>query len=485
LKPSPRSPRYTQQELLRAFLRTDLYAFVQKVFETVNPGVTFSRNWSIEAVTHALQNVVSGETKRLIINIPPRNLKSICASVALPAFLLGHNPTRKVICVSYSDDLTSKFSNDCRAVMRSDWYQQTFPRARIDKAKDTEAEVRTTERGYRLATSVGGTLTGRGGDVIIIDDPIKPQDAQSKSVRDKTVQWYENTLLSRLDDKVHGAIVVVMQRLHLDDLAGHLLERGGFEHLCLPAIAEKKETIQLGNGRAHTRHIGDVLDPVREPLSALEQQRAAMTPLVFSAQFQQSPIPLEGNLIKRDWIRYFKGTLPPREGDYFVISWDTAMKSSELADYSVGTVWRVQDRGNRINLVDVFRGRFEYPELVAAALELWRKWKVDWANTYLVIEDKGSGSSLIQSLKRERIHAHQHHGKLEGDKVMRLTAQAAQFHAGVVHFREDAPWLGELMAELLGFPGVRHDDQVDSISQALAFISWRESHRCSVEPLRL
>jgi predicted phage terminase large subunit-like protein len=483
MKASSRSPRYTQQELLRVFLRNDLYAFVQKVFETVNPGVAFSRNWSTEAVTHALQKVAGGSTTRLIVNIPPRNLKSICASVALPAFLLGHNPTKKVICVSYSDDLAAKFSNDCRAVMRSDWYRQTFPRARIDRTKDTESEVRTTERGYRLATSVGGTLTGRGGDVVIIDDPIKPQDAQSKAVRDKTIQWYENTLLSRLDDKVHGAIIVVMQRLHLDDLAGHLLERGGFEHLCLPAIAESGQTIPLGNGRAHIREPGDVLDPVREPLSALERQRAAMTPLVFSAQFQQSPIPLEGNLIKRDWIRYFVGDPPSKEGDYFVISWDTAMKASELADYSVGTVWRIQDRGQRINLVDLVRGRLEYPELVAAALALWRKWKVGWAHTYLVIEDKGSGSSLIQSLKRERVYAHQHHDKLEGDKVMRLTAQAAQFHAGLVHFREDAPWLGELMAELLGFPGVRHDDQVDSISQALAFISWRESNRCWVEPL--
>jgi hypothetical protein len=272
---SSRSPRYTQQELLRVYLRNDLCGFVQKVFETVNPGVPFSRNWSTEAVTHALQKVASGATTRLIINIPPRNLKSICASVALPAFLLGHNPTKKIICVSYSDDLAAKFSNDCRAVMRTDWYQQTFPRARIDKAKDTESEVRTTERGYRLATSVGGTLTGRGGDIIIIDDPIKPQDAQSKSVREKTVQWYENTLLSRLDDKVHGAIVVVMQRLHLDDLSGHLLERGGFEHLCLPAIAERKQTIQLDYGRTHVRSPGDVLDPVREPLSALERQRAA------------------------------------------------------------------------------------------------------------------------------------------------------------------------------------------------------------------
>jgi hypothetical protein len=203
MKQSSRAPRYTQHELLRVFLRNDLYAFVQKVFETVNPGVPFSRNWSTEAVTYALQKVVSGETMRLIINIPPRNLKSICSSVALPAFLLGHNPTKKLICVSYSDDLAAKFSNDCRAVMRSDWYKLTFPRARIDKAKDTESEVRTTERGYRLATSVGGTLTGRGGDIIIVDDPIKPQDAQSKSVREKTIQWYENTLLSRLDDKVH------------------------------------------------------------------------------------------------------------------------------------------------------------------------------------------------------------------------------------------------------------------------------------------
>jgi hypothetical protein len=341
---------------------------------------------------------------------------TICASVALPAYLLGHNPTRKVICVSYSDDLAAKFSNDCRAVMRTDWYRQTFPRARIDKAKDTESEVRTTERGYRLATSVRGTLTGRGGDIIIIDDPIKPQDAQSKSVREKTVQWYENTLLSRLDDKVSGAIVVVMQRLHLDDLAGHLLERGGFEHLCLPAIAERKQTIQLGGGRAHVREVGGVLDPNREPLSALERQRTAMTPLVFSAQFQQSPIPLEGNLIKRDWIRYFKGNLPRQQGDYFVISWDTAMKASELADYSIGTVWQVQDRGHKIHLVDVVRGRFEYPELVAAALALWRKWKVEGAPTHLVIEDKGSGSSLIQSLKRERIYAHQHHGKLKATR---------------------------------------------------------------------
>ena len=153
------------------------------------------------------------------------------------------------------------------------------------------------------------------------------------------------------------------------------------------------------------------------------------------------------------------------------------MKSSELADYSVGTVWHVQGRGKKKNVVDLVRGRLEYPELVTAAIALWRKWKFDGYNTYLFVEDKGSGSSLIQSLKSQSIYVSPFKLKVDGDKVMRFTAQAAQFHAGAVHVREDAPWAGELVAELLGFPGVRHDDQVDSVSQALAGIECVESHR--------
>jgi hypothetical protein len=156
----------------------------------------------------------------------------------------------------------------------------------------------------------GGTLTGRGGDVSIIDHPMKPQDAQSKSTRDKTIQWYENTLVSRPDDKVKGAIVLVMQRLHLEDLAGHLLEKRGFEHLCLRAIAEADETIQLDYGGVYHRKTGEVLDPSREPPAALEKLRSEMTPLVFSAQYQQRPIPLAGNIMKSDWIRDYRGNIP-------------------------------------------------------------------------------------------------------------------------------------------------------------------------------
>jgi predicted phage terminase large subunit-like protein len=395
----------------------------------------------------------------------------------LPAYLLGHDPTKKIICVSYSDELATKFSNDCRAVMRADWYRRIFPGTRIDRAKDTEAEVRTTRRGYRLATSVGGTLTGRGGDVIIIDDPTKPQDAQSKPTRDKTIQWYENTLVSRLDDKVKGAIVLVMQRLHVEDLAGHLLEKRGFEHLCLPAIAEADETIQLDYGRVYHRKTGEVLDPSREPRAALEKLRSEMTPLVFSAQYQQRPIPLAGNIIKRDWIQYYRGNIPYKDGEYHLISWDTALKSTDSADYSVATVWQVQDNGHNLYLVDLVRKRLEFPQLVAAAKALYDRWTFDWGRPRLLIEDKGSGTSLIQALKAEGITAYPHDMKLDGDKVMRLSAQTVRFYMGEVHFPANAPWLDELISELLGFPIMRHDDQVDSISQALAFSEWLRANQ--------
>jgi hypothetical protein len=158
-----------------------------------------------EAVELMLDKLMRNETRHLIITIPPRHLKSICTSVALPAYILGHDPTKRIICVSYSQELAVKHANDCRIVMNSDWYRRAFPRTRIDPSKNTETEFMTTERGFRLSTSVGGTLTGRGGDLIIIDDPIKPADAMSDTTRQRLIDWYGTTLLSRLDDKEKGA----------------------------------------------------------------------------------------------------------------------------------------------------------------------------------------------------------------------------------------------------------------------------------------
>ena len=277
--------------LIRAILRSDLYCFIRAIFPVVSPSASFAPNWHVEAIAFAMTRVLRGEIRRLIITVPPRSLKSICTSVAFPAFVLGHDPTRRIICVSYAEALARKHANDCRAVMRSTLYNRLFPNARISSAKDTELEFATTLGGNRLSTSVGGTLTGRGGNLIVIDDPLKPQDAYSEAARESTKQWYSNTLLSRLDDKTKDAIIVVMQRLHVDDLVGHLLEQDGWTHLNLPAIAESEQRIPLGAARCHLRWPGDLLHPEREPREVLDEFKGSMGSLDFAAQYQQERWP--------------------------------------------------------------------------------------------------------------------------------------------------------------------------------------------------
>ncbi len=310
--------RPTDSRTLEALLRSDFRAFVHKVFATLSPGQTYVSTWHVEAIAWQLERVRRGEVRRLIINMPPRSLKSITASVALPAYVLGHAPSRRIICVSYSGDLAKKHSNDFRAVIESPWYRTAFPATRIGPFKDSEAEIEFTARGFRLATSVGGTLTGRGGDTIVIDDPLKPDDALSETKRSAANQWFTNTLLSRLDDKRTGAIVVVMQRVHMDDLTGFLLSRSDeWEVLSLPAIAEFDEIVPLGNGRTHRRQYGVPLSPEREPLHVLEASKLQMGSDAFSAQFQQAPTPPGGAMVKRHWVKRYE-ELPPHSERFLI-----------------------------------------------------------------------------------------------------------------------------------------------------------------------
>ena len=299
--------------------------------------------------------------------------------------------------------LARKHANDCRAVMRSTLYNRLFPNARISSAKDTELEFATTLGGNRLSTSVGGTLTGRGGNLIVIDDPLKPQDAYSEAARESTKQWYSNTLLSRLDDKTKDAIIVVMQRLHVDDLVGHLLEQDGWTHLNLPAIAESEQRIPLGAARCHLRRPGDLLHPEREPREVLDEFKGSMGSLDFAAQYQQEPVAEGGNLIKWSWFQFYDDPPARASGDRIIISWDTAMSSKELSSYSACVVLQV--RGETAWVLDVFRERLEYPDLRRKLIELHRRWRNACNRYELVIEDKGSGTSLIQDLKRDNIHA--------------------------------------------------------------------------------
>lgn len=455
--------------LVEAVLRRDFYSFVQAIFPLVSPNTPLARNWHLAAIAHALTQVLLGVIRRLIITVPPRNLKSIISSVAFPAFALGHNPKLRFICASYSEGLAFAHSRSCREVMRSALYHRLFPHTQIVGWQDNQAEFSTTKGGFRLSTSVGGTLTGRGGNVLIVDDAIKAQDALSDSARENANEWFDHTFLSRLDNKVQDSIIVVMQRLHVDDLAGHLLERGEWTHLKLPAIAETDQQIPISPGRTHYRRTGDLLHPEREPQSVLDEAKTAMGSMAFAAQYQQEPVSAEGNLLKWNWFRFYDNLPKPRKGDRIVVSWDTASSQKELASYSVAVVLQVREE--TVFLLDVVRGRFDHPELIRQALELHHKWK-NTCQSYelryaLLIEDKGSGTGLIQHLKSKNIHAIPI--KLEGDKVMRMNNQTGRIEAGSVLLPGDAPWLGDFRVEICAFPGGRYNDQVDAFSQGLNY----------------
>jgi predicted phage terminase large subunit-like protein len=449
-----------EARVFRALLRRYFPAFVRKVFAALESGQAFVPNWHLEAIAYQLERVRRGENKRLIINMPPRSLKSVTASVAFPAFVLGHDPTRRIICVSYSGDLAKKHANDFRAVLQAPWYQTLFQRTRIGQ-KDSESEIELTARGFRLAASVGGTLTGRGGDLIIIDDPLKPDDAHAETKRNTANEWFKNTLLSRLDDKRTGAIVIVMQRVHMDDLTGFVTGQSDeWEVLNLPAIAEVDELIPISDTKVHRRRLGEALSPVREPLSVLEKMKGELGSDAFSAQYQQMPVPPGGAMIKRHWIKRYV-ELPPRERSLILQSWDTASKGGPQNDFSVCTTWFIS-RDRRWYLIDVWRKRVDYPHLKAAVRTLASR----HAANRVLVEDAGAGISLVQELLGEvnGILA----VKPDRDKITRMSVVSAKFESGLVFPPERAPWLADLEAELFAFPGSRHDDQCDSVSQALS-----------------
>ena len=254
-----------------------------------------------------------------------------------------------------------------------------------------------------------------------------------------------------------------MQRLHPEDLVGRLIDQGGWTHLDLPAIAEAETIIPLGNNRFYCRTRGNVLHSEREPLSALNELKRNMGSPDFAAQYQQQPISTDGNLIKWSWFRFYDDPPTPGPTDQIIVSWDTAMSSKELADYSVCVVLMV--RRETVYVLDVFRAQLGYPDLRRKVIEIHRCWCPVTANYALLIEDKGSGTSLIQHLREDDIHAI---GITpEGDKIMRMSAQTARIEAGAVLLPKWAHWLEELRRELLAFPVGHHNDQVDAFSQGL------------------
>ena len=457
-----------KHRLLEALLRQNLGAFTERCFNEISPAQSYAHNWHLDALAFHLSEVAAGRIKRLLITLPPRSLKSISASVAFPAWLLGHDPSRRIVCVSYARDLTVAHANSCRAVMRAPWYKALFPLTRIDPAKDTETEIRTTGHGYRLATTVGGTLTGRGGSIVIIDDPMKAADAASDLARQKVNVWFDETLLSRLDNKKEDTIILVMQRLHVDDLAGHVLNQGDWIHLDLPAIAESPARIHTGPGRFYDRSIGEALHSAREPISELQKLKLAMGSAAFSAQYQQAPVPPGGHMVQWSWFGVYQDFPARCRGERIVQSWDTASKATELSDYSVGITAQIGREA--VHILDLVRERLDYPSLKRRIVVEKQRWKAD----DLLIEDKGSGTSLIQDLKRDRCYAIAI--RPEADKAVRMSACSARIEAGAVFRPARAPWLDDFRAELLAFPYGAHDDQVDALSQLLNWMRTKSTY---------
>ncbi len=467
-----------RRAIFDSILRRDLSTFIGKSVAVVAPGTKYLPNWHVEAIAYQLERIRTGEIKRLLITMPPRSLKSISTSVAFPAFLLGHDPTKRIVCVSYAEDLAQKHARDCRSVMQSDWYRRIFPRTQISRTKSAEADFDTARRGGRLSTSIGGSLTGRGGSLVIIDDPQKPADAMSAARRATTLDWFRNTLSSRLDDKRTDAIVVVMQRLHEDDLAAHLIETGNWTHLNLPAIAIDDETVAIGPGKSIVRRQGEPLHAEREPLEDLEDLRATMGSFHFSAQYQQSPVPEQGNLVKWDWFGSFTDTDVIGKPGRIVQSWDFAIKDGEHNDFCVCITAHVC--GKQVSILDIFRQKMNYPAQRKAVIRL----ALTHNARVILIEAAATGSPLVADLQDlNTAGVPTPIGIIpRASKIERLSIQSHQIEAGDVRLPEKAAWLDEFRHEIVAFPNGRHDDQVDALSQLL---QWTECQQQNLARISL
>ena len=423
-------------------------------------------NWLFYHLCYKLEEFAAGRITRLIINVQPRSLKSYLASVALPAWILGRDPSTRFICVSHSEPLARHFGMQTRAILQTEWYRRIFPDTRLTSARPRGTDLLTTRHGSRLAVGIGGAITGRGADFIIVDDPIKAQDALSIAELQRVIDFADAALWSRLNDRLRGGIIVVMQRFHEDDLTGHLIRRGGWEVVSIPAIAIEAAEIQLSRDHSHRhlRRVGELLQPEREGHAQLEEQRRALGMYNFSAQYQQQPIPVIGNVVRREWLSYYDHE--PDSFDRIVISWDTASSLDERSDYSVGTVWG--RLGDNFYLLEVIRRRLEVPELQRLMVDVSRNFEAD----VFIVEDDGIGRGIVQNLRDQRLtDPRPMLNSPNTDKLARLLRHLPMIEAGRLKLPRTAPWLADYEAELLNFPVGRYDDQVDATTQALTYLA--------------
>ena len=458
------------QAALMAAQRQHLDPFVHRAFRELHPGTDFVPNWHIRAICQALEDVFHGRTRRLIITVPPRHLKSICTSVGFCAWALGLDPSLKIITSSYGGRLSVELGHQFRTVVSSPWYRGLFRNMQIDRRANRISEIKTTNGGGRFACARGGSVTGFGADILIVDDLLKADEARSETERQNAVDFFQGSLLSRLDDKQTGRVIVIQQRLHEADLAGELMMAGTYRQLNLPSIAEEPGEFDIGFGDRYYRKVGDILFPAREPMAVLDELRREMGPQKFGAQYQQNPVPDGDGLIRWEWFPTYEAAAPRSSYVKVVQSWDTGMSEAPDSDPSVCLTFGYRD--GAWELLDVFRRRLNFPDLSEAMRRLQREWQAD----RVIVEKAGSGHGLLQHMRT------QEHGRStfvshvpRVSKEERLRGQTPKLAEGLIRIPAEAPWISDFRRELMGFPYARHDDQADALSQFLEHISRRGS----------
>ena len=435
--------------------RSDFLTFVKKMW----PAFIGGRHH--EVMADAFERVANGELKRLIINMPPRHTKSEFASYLFPAWFLGRYPEKKIIQTAHTAELAVGFGRKVRNLISQDDFQSVFPGIELSSDSKAAGRWNTNKRGDYFAIGVGGAVTGKGADVLIIDDPHSEQEAAlgayNPEVYNKVYEWYTSGPRQRLQPG--GAIIVVMTRWSIRDLTGQIVksatQREGadeWEVIELPAIMPS----------------GDPLWPEFWPLDQLESLKAELPVAKWSAQYQQDPTSEEGALIKREWWREWERESPP-PCEAIIQSWDTAFLKTQRADYSACTTWGVFNYPNdegvsvpNLILLDAFKEKLEFPELKRAAYEKYWEYEPD----QMIVEAKAAGSPLIFELRAMGIPVTEFTPSRGQDKIARVNAVSDLFASGII-WCPPTRWAEEVVEECASFPSGEHDDLVDSTTQAL------------------
>lgn len=499
--------------------RGSLLEFLKQAWPFIEPGTPLLLNWHIEAKCDHLEAVARGEITRLLINEPPGHLKSIVVSVMWPAWMWIHRPEWRAIFGSYAQPLSTRDSMKCRDVITSPWYQLHFAQPGgwdISADQNTKTLFANTRHGFRQATSVGGGATGHRGNAVVFDDPLNLLDAYSKNARDEANLWIDKAMSNRLNDLKRDVIVMVMQRLHQDDPAGHVLAQGGYEHLCLPSEFDPKR-------RSITYHVvpaapqpvaslrdptaptverrefwrdprqagGELLFPAKFPADILEAEKKRLLDDGYAGQHQQLPMPPGGGMFKvKDWSfwkpdgyaptdqhprdpEWYQGPARglPREWDRLIISVDATFKETTDGSFVAIHVWGAS--GPDRYLLDRVHERMDFEATVAALRSVIKRWP---AAREKVIEGKANGDAIKSTLeKRHGIAGIIMESPDRQNKEQRARAMLPYQRAGNVYLPDGAPWLGEYIGEHGLFPkGVTNDD-VDCQSQALKHLETEDS----------